>query len=452
MLKMKPFFLLILILLIFACSVFPQRRVDESASPASIQLDRERGLNMLDEIKDLIKQKYYDKKFHGINLDERFKITRERIKTLNTNSQIFRAIAQVILEFNDSHTRFFPPSRANRVEYGFSMQMIGDKCFITSVKKGSDAESKGVKVGDQIVGIGDYNPTRKNLWVINYLIYALSPQPGLTLKLLNSDNSKKELDIYSTFKSIEGRRKEAEKRRKEKEQAPYICKPVNNEAIACKLYTFSVDKSYINKMMNEVKGNKKLVLDLRGNGGGYVDTEVYLTGHFFDRNVKIGDFVTRDKTKERIAKPQKEREYTGELIVLIDSNSASAAEVFARVIQIEKRGIIVGDVSAGAVMTSNFMTMTNSRGVSGYETFSVYGMNITIADLIMSDGQRLEKIGVVPDHPVSPSGKALFEKSDPVLSYSFKLMGTELSAENAGKFYFLSSKAEDEDEETNEDK
>lgn len=445
--KRKYSLLLFLILLLSVSPVFAQITVNEVVSPSNARLNRSRGLNMLDEIKKLIKQRYYDKTFRGIDIDERFKVAKERIKTLDTNWQIFRVIAQVVLEFNDSHTRFYPPNRANRVEYGFTMQMIGHNCFVTDVKKGSDAEAKGLKTGDQIVGVGDFNPTRENLWKMNYLLYALDPQPVVKLFVLNPDKTEREIEIEATFKSIEERRKEAERRRNEKKENPYKCQKINAELIACKLETFSVDKKHIDRMMKEVSGHKKLILDLRGNGGGYVKIEEYLTGHFFDRDVKIGKFVMRDKTKEVIAKTQKGKVFSGDLIVLIDSNSASASEVFARSIQIEKRGKVVGDVSAGAVMTSYFITMANARGVPGYETLSLFAMNITIADLIMSDGKRLENIGVIPDYPVGPTGKALFNKSDPVLAYSAGLLGVEISEAEAGKYHFLTKKAEDEDAE-----
>jgi carboxyl-terminal processing protease len=238
-------------------------------------------------------------------------------------------------------------------------------------------------------------------------------------------------------------------RRRQKQENPYKCQKINAETIACRLETFSVDKKYVDKMMAEVGEHKKMILDLRGNGGGYVKTEEHLTGYFFDRDVKVATFVMRDKTKERIAKSQKEKAFKGELIVLIDSNSASASEVFSRVIQIEKRGKIVGDVSAGAVMTSNFITMANSRGVPGYETLSFFAVNLTVADLIMSDGNRLENVGVIPDYRVGPAAKALFEKSDPVLAFSAKLFGANITAEDAGKFYFLSKKTEDDEEQEN---
>lgn len=439
------------VLLFLTQSIYAQLTIDEVASPASISLNRRRGLNMLDEIKDIIKVRYYDKNYRGINLDERFKAAAERVKKMDTNWQIFRVIGQVLFEFNDSHTRFYPPNRANQVEYGFSIQMVGNNCFVVDVKKGSDADVKGLKVGDIVTGVGKFAPSRENLWKMNYLLYALDPQESIKLYVLNQDRTEREIEIKSTFRSIAERQKDAEKRRKQKRENPYRCQKIDAETIACKLETFSVDKKYVDKMMAEVGNHKKMILDLRGNGGGYVKIEEYLTGYFFDRDVKVATFVMRDKNKERIAKSQKEKVFKGELVVLIDSNSASASEVFSRVIQLEKRGKVVGDVSAGAVMTSNFITMTNSRGVPGFETLSFFAINLTVADLIMSDGNRLENVGVIPDHPVGPTGKALFEKSDPVLTYSAGLLGAKITSEDAGKFYFLTKKTEADEDEENSD-
>lgn len=173
----------------------------------------------------------------------------------------------------------------------------------------------------------------------------------------------------------------------------------------------------------------------------------YLSGHFFDRELKIADMVTRTKIRASYAKPVKDRQFTGELVVVIDSDSGSASEVFARLIQIEKRGKVVGDVSAGAVMTSYNMGLVLRRGPDGFETLTPYGLNVTVADLIMSDGNRLEHVGVVPNHPVGPTAFALANKNDPVLSFAAKVLGEKITPEEAGKLEFLFKRAEDEDDE-----
>jgi len=431
-----------LLLLIFSQNLLAQTEVRETKAATGVKINRARGLEMLNNVKNAIKENYYDPKFRGINLDERFKAAEEKIKELETNGDIFTTIAELVLEFDDSHTKFYPPPRSNQVEYGFSMQIIGNKCFVTNIKKGSNAEAQGLKVGDVIAGVADYAPTRENLWKMRYVLYSLDPQENLKIAVLNADNTERELLIKSQFKTLEERRKEQQKQLFEEDEKPYKCTEISRETIACKLYSFIIEKGSIDKMMKQVNQYKRFILDLRGNRGGYVIAEAHLTGYFFDRDVKIGDLVTRKKTDTRIAKSQKEKIFTGDLMVLIDSDSASAAEVFARTIQIEKRGKIVGDISSGAVMTSIRFPMQLERGTLDFGTITPYSASITIGDLIMSDGSRLEKIGVIPDLPAKPTGKALFENSDPVLAYTAKLFGENLSAQDAGKFYFLTKKPE----------
>lgn len=427
-------------------SAVAQTVIDTVPSPADSKLNRSRGLSMLSEIKEVIKKEYYDPTFRGIAVDQRFDLAAGRIKKMEANSQIFRVIAQVLLDFNDSHTLFVPPPRALRVEYGFSLQMIGADCNVVDVKKGSDAEAKGMKAGDTVLRINGYAPSRTNLGTIMYLIYQLSPQEKLNLVLLNSEGQERNVLITAKFKTMEELDKERQRRKSEKKDTPFKCKEVSAEAIACKLDTFSVESSQIDKMMKEVGKYKKLILDLRGNGGGYVKTELYLTGYFFDHEVKIADEVQRKKVKTRVAKSLKEKVFKGELIVLIDSYSMSASEVFSRVIQIEKRGQIVGDVSAGAVMTSRFFVMSTSRGDWSFGKWSNFGVNVTVGDLIMSDGGRLEGVGVIPDKAIGPSASALFERDDPVLAYAASLFGVRLSPKQAHDFRFLTARYEDDDQ------
>ncbi len=139
---------------------------------------RKLGIEMLREIKSILSKDYYDPNFHGVNLDERFNLAEERVSALETYPQVYRAVAQVVVEFNDSHTNFYPPRMTKTVDYGFSWQIIGDKCYVVDVKKGSDAEVKGLRIGDVITGVENYNPTRQNLWLITYLFFGSTLRKG----------------------------------------------------------------------------------------------------------------------------------------------------------------------------------------------------------------------------------------------------------------------------------
>jgi len=203
-----------------------------------------------------------------------------------------------------------------------------------------------------------------------------------------------------------------------------------NELLIWQMTTFSTDEDHIQGMMSRANKFKSLIIDLRGNGGGYTDALAKLGGYFFDRDVKIADLKGRKEMKPILAKTKGGAGYKGQLIVLIDSESASASELFARTIQLEKRGTILGDRSAGAVMTSRYYDHQTGVGQVLY-----FGNSITIADLIMPDGKSLEKAGVVPDEVLLPTGADLAAKRDPVLAHAAEKLGVKLDPEKAGTLF-----------------
>jgi C-terminal processing protease CtpA/Prc len=202
-----------------------------------------------------------------------------------------------------------------------------------------------------------------------------------------------------------------------------------DQLLVWKMHTFENTDQSIDFAMGKASKFKTLVIDLRGNGGGLVDALKRLVGHVFDKDIKICDQKMRKTTKPQIAKSLGNT-FNGQIIVLIDHDSASASELFARVMQLESRGKVLGDKSAGAVMESEFFDLQ-----SGFGQDLFYGASVTIADLIMADGKSLEKVGVTPDETVLPTGKDLAENRDPVLSYAAKLAGVELSPEKAGALF-----------------
>ena len=95
-------------------------------------------------------------------------------------------------------------------------------------------------------------------------------------------------------------------------------------------------------------------------------------------------------------------------------------------------------------MTSIYRPLFSPGSALADIVFSSVGMSITIGDVVMRDGSRLENIGVIPDYPVVPNGLALSKKMDPILAYGAVLLGAELSMEKAGSFHFITQKEDDE--------
>ncbi len=73
------------------------------------------------------------------------------------------------------------------------------------------------------------------------------------------------------------------------------------------------------------------------------------------------------------------------------------------------------------------------------------GMSVTVADVIMRDGSRLENKGVIPDEILQPSGSGLALQTDPVLAFVASKWGVSITPEQAGKFYFITDQPEDAD-------
>jgi len=411
--------------------------------------NRDRGLVLLGEIKSALKREYYDLGFRGIDIDARFKTAEAQIKTEDMNWQIYRTIAQVLSELRDSHTAFVPPDRLFRVEYGFTTMLVGEKCYVTEVKKGSDAEAKGMQAGDEIVSFSNLSPGRTNYSKISYIIYSLDPQEELNLVIKALDGSTKQTVIRSKFISPEQRIAERKKRKTEEQFKAVSCTELSPELITCKVRTFEVEPEAFDKMMKVAGKYKKLLLDLRGNSGGYRDSLIHFLGYFFVDNVHAGNEISRGKTRQRIIDGKGENSFKGDLGVLIDSESASASELFARIVQIQKRGTIYGDNSAGAVMVARLygLAIPLSRASVSAQTGMPYYtalVEISVADIIMSDGKGLEGVGVAPDISILPTSMHISKRWDPALSYSAIKLGHKLLPEDAGKLNFLIPKSEDQ--------
>lgn len=397
-------------------------------------LERGRAKDMLNAIKSEIKSKYFDPTFRGIDLDTRFKAASESIDKATSMGQAFGIIAQVVLELNDSHTTFIPPSRAAKFEYGWRWQMIGDKCIVTAVKPKSDADKQGLKIGDEVLEVEGFRPNRKEMWKIDYYYYSLSPRAGLKLKVKSPDGEPRELNIAAKVTqlkaslSLQDVWREIELGSDKKIEIRF--NKVGNTFI-WKLPTFSVDPVAVANFVKErVRGNQNLILDLRGNGGGLVDTMEELAGFFVDKDTKIADLKGRKEMEPQTAKTKGKDIYSGQLIVLVDADSASASEVFARFMQLQQRGVVIGDQSMGAVMQSRFVPMD-----IGTDSKIFYGMSMTNADVIMGDGKSLEHIGVTPQLFMIPTAADIAAQRDPVLAAALELFGEKMTPADAGKLF-----------------
>jgi C-terminal processing protease CtpA/Prc len=162
--------------------------------------DRGRAEDMLTSVANDVKKHYYDPKFHGVDFEGRVAEAKQQIAKSPSFNMAISHIAAALDVLNDSHTFFPPPQHAYHHSYGLQYQIIGNRCFVTQVRPGSDADSKGVKPGDEILAINGYQVDRNDLWKIQYLFSALRPQPSLHLALQDPAGAQRQAEVAAKIR------------------------------------------------------------------------------------------------------------------------------------------------------------------------------------------------------------------------------------------------------------
>jgi C-terminal processing protease CtpA/Prc len=428
----KPLFKSFVLVSLVALSVAP-------AWPQLSALGHQRVEDILDGVASDLHKNYYDPKFHGIDLDAKVAETKARLAKATSWEAAMLEIAVLVDDFNDSHTVFVPARPPESVDYGWRFQMIGGGCYVTHVRPHSDAEAKGIKPGERVVTLDEIKPTRASFPKIEYATKVLSPQASLRVTLIDTAGSTRSVDVPSNVKRprlVNGMDHPYEIDQQfyrlgfedEVHRMKVRYAELGSEAMILKLPEFFLSWSELDKIASKARKHAALIIDLRDNPGGSVETLQYLLGSMFDHEVKIADTVMRTKTTPLTTKRHHDS-FNGKLIVLVDGSSSSASELFARTIQIEKRGTILGDRTSGLVMEAKLHL--HEAGLPPV----YFAEMITESDLIMTDGKSLERNGVMPDEMMLPTPSDLADGSDRVLARAAELAGAKLTPEDAGKLF-----------------
>ncbi len=165
-------------------------------------------------------------------------------------------------------------------------------------------------------------------------------------------------------------------------------------------------------------GQKRIVVDLRGNGGGYITAAQVVASQFLGDGVIFYE-VGADGVKQAIdaAPGGAASDPAIRVVVLVDGNSASASEIVAGALQARGRAQLIGSQSYGKGTIQAFQQLSGGTG----------GFRLTIARWLTPKDVWINHVGLTPDIPVtvpanSPAG------SDPVLDRALQVLATPAGA------------------------
>ena len=159
-------------------------------------------------------------------------------------------------------------------------------------------------------------------------------------------------------------------------------------------------------------GKKKVILDLRGNPGGYVKAARSIASEFIGSGPLFWEQDANGKQKETDAESGGVATNSDiQLVVLVDRGSASASEIVAGALQDRHRATIVGETSFGKGTVQSWIELADNGA-----------LKLTIARWLTPDKRWIHHVGIVPDVPVAtPAAPAPNE--DPVLDKAVDILG-----------------------------
>ncbi len=410
--------------------------VRDASAQELTKLDRDNARMILKATREDLVKYYYDPSLRGMDVEATFTAADAEITKASTHAELFKAIARPLKALKDSHTFFVPPAWAAKLEFGWNIQMIGDACYVVAIQPGSNAEAKGLKRGDLVLSVDGQEPSRAYLWDIlvtdrllephGSSLLAVRPPGGDVREVIVRTKVTPQKRVWTSSTGLADLIREVEDRRYLERHRFH---EIGADLLIWKMPQFDLSREEVGRILKKAAKHHAMILDLRGNPGGSVETLQYMVGGLVDKRVTVNEVKAREETSP-VVSLRPSSTFTGTLVVLIDSESGSAAEVFARVMQLNNRAKVIGDRSSGKVMMSRFF----QRQV-GIKTVMSFGSSITVADVTMQDGKSLEGTGVTPDEVLLPTADDLASNRDPVMSRAASICGVNLDATVAGSLF-----------------
>lgn len=317
-------------------------------------------------------------------------------KTATTDQdKLYGAIKGMVASFGDPYTTFFPPSENTQFQAQIAGSFsgvgidLGQKDGVLTViapLKGTPAEKAGVKSGDQIIKID--SAVTANL-TVDQAVALIQGKTGTTVTLtLGRQGVAAPLVVPIVRETIN-------------------LPTVNTEEHADKgvfvihLYNFSAQSADLFKKAFQTylaSGDHKLLLDLRGNPGGYLDAAVQIGSEFIPSGETIVKEIGKDPKDVTVHSSTGPKLFPDgdKLVILADQGSASASEILAGALSEQGIGELVGQQTYGKGSVQQVVPLTDDTS-----------LKVTIAHWYTPNGVSISLKGLTPKVliPFDPKAK-----------------------------------------------
>ncbi len=331
--------------------------------------------------------------------------------TLNAQEMYYGAIRGMVESLGDPYTSFFTPEENQQSKddlegtfqgIGAELGMKDGMVVIIAPLKDSPAEKAGIKAGDAIIKVDGISTEN---WSLQKAVSEIRGQKGekVVLTLLRKGKEfeisvvRDEIKVLHVELTYEGNVAVVELTR------------FGDNTNA--LWDQKVRDIVLRKQRGSLDG---LVLDMRGNPGGYLDSAIYIAEEF----LKEGDLIVKqeyaDREPEIYESSRNGKLQDVPLVILIDEGSASASEIVAGSLKDHKKATLVGTNTFGKGTVQQPIDLSGGAGI-----------HITISKWVMPHGGWIHEAGIKPDVKVEnniENGNTLTREKDKMLDKAIEIL------------------------------
>lgn len=310
-------------------------------------------------------------------LDAYSTITSNYYEDVNKQKMLDSAVDAMLKYLDESYTTYLTDDQTKALEdklsgtyFGIGVEISNNE--IKGILKNTPAEKAGLKAGDKLLKVADTDVTDKSG---NYIATLIQVSGEKTIEIV-VDRDGEELTFYIKSETIRSK--------------DIINKILQDDIGYLGISIFSKTlNTQVEDALKELEeqGMKRLIIDLRGNTGGYLEAAEAVASMFLEKGKLI--YSLEDKDSKNDYYDQTTTKTTYPIVILLNSGSASASEILAAALKDSYGAIIVGEKSYGKGKVQQTYNMSDG-------SMAKY----TSAKWLRPNGTCVDGEGINPDYPV----------------------------------------------------